>query len=105
MRIRESDSDYQLGDNRNCFYSLNINPNPIPLSIFFSNAQKNLNCPNKKPIATNSTWYNGKINSNRTGVNQKPKSLFVIPIQKQTGFDNQAEAEPVMAKTINMIVS
>ena len=29
----------------------------------------------------------------------------MIPNQKQNGFDNHAEAEPVIAKTINMIVS
>lgn len=47
----------------------------------------------------------GKISSSRTGVNQKPKSDLVIPNQKQNGFDNHAEAEPVIAKTINIIVS
>ncbi len=41
----------------------------------------------------------------RTGVNHKPQSSLVIPNQKQTGLDNHAEAEPVMAKTINMMVS
>ena len=54
---------------------------------------------------TKRTWYIGKIKSKRTGVNQKPKSYFVIPSQIQNGFDNQAAAEPVIAKTIKMIVS
>ena len=39
------------------------------------------------------------------GVNQNPKSSFVIPNQKHTGMESQAEVEPVMAKTINMIVN
>ncbi len=74
-------------------------------SIFFSKAQKKLNCPKRNPIRTKSTWYIGKIKINRTGVNQYPKSSFVIPNQKQNGFDSHAEAEPVIAKTINMIMS
>lgn len=74
-------------------------------SIFFSKAQKNLNCPNRNPIDTKSTWYIGKIKSSRTGVNQYPKSSFVIPSHKQNGFDNHADADPVIAKTINIIVS
>ncbi len=47
----------------------------------------------------------GKINSSRTGVNQKPKSSFVIPIKIQAGFDNHADADPVIAKTISIMVS
>ena len=47
----------------------------------------------------------GKIKSNLTGVNQYPKSSFVIPSQKQKGFESHAEADPVIAKTINIIVS
>jgi len=43
--------------------------------------------------------------SNRMGVCQKPKSSFKIPSHIQTGFDIHAEVEPVIAKTINMIVS
>jgi hypothetical protein len=84
---------------------LKRNPNPNRFSIFFSKAQKNLNCPNKNPIKTNKTWYMGKIRINRIGVNQKPKSSFVIPSQKQKGLESHAEADPVMAKTINMMVS
>lgn len=84
---------------------MNRKPNPIRFSIFFSNAQKNLNWPKRKPINTNKTWYSGKIISNLTGVCQKPKSSFMIPSQKQTGFDNHADVEPVIAKTINIIVS
>ena len=30
---------------------------------------------------------------------------FVIPSSKQKGFDNQAEDEPVIAKTIKMMVN
>ena len=72
-------------------------------NIFFSKAQKNLNWPKRNPIKTNRTWYSGKIISNRAGVCQKPKSSFRIPNQKHTGFDSQAEAEPVIAKTIKII--
>ncbi len=43
--------------------------------------------------------------SNRAGVCQKPKSSFRIPNQKHTGLDNHADVEPVIAKTINIIVS
>lgn len=74
-------------------------------SIFFSNAQKNLNWPKRNPISTNKTWYSGKIIINRAGVCQKPKSSFRIPNQIHTGFDNHADVEPVIAKTINIIVS
>jgi len=47
----------------------------------------------------------GKIKSNLTGVNQNSKSSFIIPSQKQNGFDNHAEADPVIAKTTNMIAN
>jgi hypothetical protein len=47
----------------------------------------------------------GKISIKRTGVNQKPKSSFVIPSQKQKGLDSHADADPVIANTINMMVS
>lgn len=56
-------------------------------------------------MTTKRTWYIGKIKIRRTGVNQKPKSSFVIPNQKQNGVESQADEEPVMAKTINIIVS
>ena len=46
----------------------------------------------------------GKIRINRIRVNQKPKSSFVIPSQKQKGLESHAEADPVIAKTINMMV-
>ena len=49
--------------------------------------------------------YKGKIRINLTGVYQKPKSSFTIPSQSQTGFDSQAEVEPVIAKTIKMMIS
>ena len=39
------------------------------------------------------------------GVNQKPIASLVIPSSKQNGFDNQAEEEPVRAKTIKMMVN
>lgn len=74
-------------------------------NIFFSNVQKNLNWPNKKPIATKRTWYIGKIKSNLTGVNQNPKSSLVIPSKKQNGLDSQADVDPVIAKTTKIIVS
>ena len=41
----------------------------------------------------------------RTGVYKSPKTALVSPIQSQTYRENQAEAEPVKAKTINMIVN
>lgn len=47
----------------------------------------------------------GNIKRSRTGVNQNSKSSFRIPNQKQKGLDNQAEVDPVIAKTINMIAS
>ena len=75
------------------------------LSIFFSNAQKNLNSPKTKPITTKSTWYIGKIKISRIGVNHSPKSSLVMPNPKQNGLESQAEAEPVRAKTIKIIVS
>jgi hypothetical protein len=84
---------------------LNKNPNPRWFSIFFSKAQKNLNWPKRSPINTNKTWYSGKIISNLAGVCQKPKSSFIIPNQRHTGFDNQADVEPVIAKTISIIAS
>ncbi len=91
--------------NLGVFYALKRNPKPIRFSIFFSKAQKNLNCPNSSPIVTKSTWYIGKIKIKRTGVNQIPMSSFVIPSQIQKGFESQADADPVIAKTINIIVS
>ena len=47
----------------------------------------------------------GKIKSNLTGVNQKFKSSFMIPNKEQNGFDNHAEADPVIAKTTNIIAN
>ena len=47
----------------------------------------------------------GKIKINRIGVNQKPKSSLVIPSQKQKGLESHAEADPVIAKTINIMIS
>jgi hypothetical protein len=44
------------------------------------------------------------INS-RTGVNQYPKSSSIIPNHRHTGFDNRADVEPVIAKTINKSTS
>jgi hypothetical protein len=38
-------------------------------------------------------------------VKKNPKSSLVIPSHTQTGFDAIAEAEPVIAKTIKIIVS
>ena len=37
------------------YQSLNRNPNPIRINIFFSKAQKNLYCPKRNPIKTKST--------------------------------------------------
>lgn len=56
-------------------------------------------------MKTKSIWYKGKITSNLTGVNQKSKPSFSTPSHEQTGFDNHAEADPVKAKTINIIMS
>lgn len=39
------------------------------------------------------------------GVNQTPKSSLVIPIKLQTGFDSQAEADPVTANTTKMMTN
>ncbi len=39
------------------------------------------------------------------GVNQRPKSSLVIPIKLQTGFDSQAEADPVTANTTKMMTN
>jgi hypothetical protein len=47
----------------------------------------------------------GKMTIIRIGKNQKPNVSFVMPIQLQNGLDNQADAEPVMAKTIKTIIS
>lgn len=85
--------------------SLKKNPKPILFSIFFSNAQKNLNWQNSKPITTNRTWYKGNMINKRMGVCQKPKSSLKIPNQLQTGLEIHAEADPVMAKTIKIMVS
>lgn len=38
-------------------------------------------------------------------VNQPPKSSLVIPSQTQNGLDSQAEADPVMAKTVSIIMA
>ncbi len=38
-------------------------------------------------------------------VNQPPKSSLVIPSQTQNGLDSHADADPVMAKTINIIMA
>ncbi len=86
-------------------YDLKRNPSPNLFSIFFSNAQKNLNCPNIKPIQTSSTWYIGNINIKRTGIIKYPKESFVIPSHVQNGLDNQADADPVIAKTIRIIMN
>lgn len=56
-------------------------------------------------MVTKSTWYNGNIRMSRIGVNKNPKSSLVIPNQIQTGFETIAEAEPVIAKTIKIMVS
>ena len=56
-------------------------------------------------MKTNKIWYIGKIRINLTGVNQYPRSCVVIPSQKQKGLESHAEADPVIAKTINMMVS
>lgn len=56
-------------------------------------------------METNSTWYNGKIKISRIGVKKNPKSSLVIPSHIHTGFETIAEAEPVIAKTIKIIVS
>lgn len=45
------------------------------------------------------------MSKSRRGVNQNPKSSWVMPSQMQNGFDSQADAEPVIAKTINMMVN
>lgn len=47
----------------------------------------------------------GKISINRTGVNQWPNPSEVIPNQKQKGLLSHADADPVIAKTINIRVS
>jgi hypothetical protein len=47
----------------------------------------------------------GKINNNRIGVNQNPKSSFVIPSNKQNGLESHADADPVIAKTTRIMVS
>jgi len=41
----------------------------------------------------------------RIKVNQPPKSSLVIPSHKQKGLDSHADADPVMAKTINMMTN
>lgn len=41
----------------------------------------------------------------RMGKNNQPVDSFVIPNQCTTGLEKYAEADPVMAKTINIIVS
>ena len=56
-------------------------------------------------MPTKSTWYNGNIKSSRIGVKKNPKSSLVIPSHIHTGFEAIAEAEPVIAKTIKIIVS
>ena len=84
---------------------MNKNPNPNFRKSFFSNFQKKANWPKRNPMLTKSTWYNGNIRMSRIGVNKNPKSSLVIPSQRQTGFETIAEAEPVIAKTIKIIVS
>jgi hypothetical protein len=39
------------------------------------------------------------------GINQKPKDDSLIPIQEHSGLETQADVDPVMAKTINIIVN
>ena len=39
------------------------------------------------------------------GVNQNPKSAVVRPSQTQNGLDNHADVEPVIAKTIKIMVN
>lgn len=56
-------------------------------------------------MLTKRTWYNGKIRISRMGVKKNPKSSLEIPSQIQTGFETIADAEPVIAKTIKIIVS
>lgn len=87
------------------YFSLNKNPKPIWRSIFFSNSQKKANCPKRNPMLTKRTWYNGNIKSSRMGVKKNPKSSLVIPNHIHTGLEAIAEAEPVIANTIKIIVS
>lgn len=47
----------------------------------------------------------GNIKISLIGVNQNSKSSFTIPSHMQKGLDNQAEVDPVIAKTINITVS
>lgn len=73
---------------------------------FFSNHQKNLNCPKINPKKTNKTWYNGIIIINIIGKYKAYGILSLwIPIYSKTGRDKYAEVEPVMAKTIKIITS
>lgn len=39
------------------------------------------------------------------GIIQYPKDSFVIPSHVQKGLDNQADADPVIAKTIKIIMN
>ena len=56
-------------------------------------------------MLTKRTWYNGNIKISRIGVKKNPNPSLLIPNQTQKGSDAIAEAEPVIAKTIKMIVS
>lgn len=80
-----------------------MKPKPTDLSIFFSNAQKNLNCPDIKPKVTSNTWYIGKIRIKYNGqYSQGDITSLVNPIQASTGLDKYADVDPVTAKTINI---
>lgn len=76
-------------------------PNFILRNIFFSKAQKNLNWPNKKPIATNNTLINGKNQQQSNGRKPKAQFFFVIPSNKQNGLDSQADVDPVTSENDN----
>ena len=93
------------GKNSYSNYSLNKNPNPIFRNSFFSNFQKKANWPKRNPMLIKRTWYSGNIRISRIGVKKNPKSSLVIPSQMQTGFETIADAEPVIAKTIKIMVS
>lgn len=74
-------------------------------NIFFSNSQKNLNCPNSHPTKTNMHWYMGNIKRIRAVQYIAPWVLFSpSPIHSTKGPASFPERLPVMAKTMKMAI-
>ena len=75
-------------------------------NIFFSKFQKKVCWPKIEPMTINKTWYTGNKSNIFKRINKnKDVLLYDTPKIYNKGLVNRVEAEPVIANTINMIVS